>query len=44
LPASIAMTLQDLVVEAWLTKAQKRVANAWLEEHGVPAESSVDPT
>lgn len=36
--------LQDLVVEAWLTKAQKRVANAWLEEHGVPAESSVDPT
>ena len=26
--------LQDLVAEAWLTRAQKRVANAWLEEHG----------
>jgi hypothetical protein len=26
----------DLVVEAWLTKAQKRVAKAWLREHGVP--------
>jgi hypothetical protein len=25
--------LHDLVVEAWLTKAQKRVAKAWLEEH-----------
>ncbi len=25
--------LQDLVVEAWLTKAQKRVAKAWLQEH-----------
>ncbi len=36
--------LHDLVVEAWLTKAQKRVANAWLEEHGVPDESSTDPT
>jgi hypothetical protein len=28
--------LYDLVVEAWLTKAQKRVAKAWLREHGVP--------
>ncbi len=28
--------LRDLVVEAWLTKAQKRVANAWLAEHGAP--------
>jgi hypothetical protein len=26
--------LYDLVVEAWLTKAHKRVANAWLKEHG----------
>jgi hypothetical protein len=28
--------LEDLVVEAWLTKAQKRVAKAWLAEHGAP--------
>ena len=27
--------LQDLVVEAWLTRAQKRVAKAWLAEHRV---------
>jgi hypothetical protein len=26
--------LEELVVEAWLTRAQKRVAKAWLEEHG----------
>lgn len=26
--------LQELVAEAWLTRAQKRVAKAWLEEHG----------
>ena len=25
--------LGDLVVEAWLTRAQKRVARAWLDEH-----------
>jgi hypothetical protein len=25
--------LEDLVVEAWLTRAQKRVAKAWLQEH-----------
>jgi hypothetical protein len=25
--------LGDLVAEAWLTRALKRVANAWLEEH-----------
>jgi hypothetical protein len=25
--------LGDLVAEAWLTRAQKRVARAWLEEH-----------
>ena len=27
--------LQDAVVEAWLTRAQKRVAKAWLAEHGL---------
>ena len=27
--------LRDLVAEAWLTRAQKRVAKAWLAEHGV---------
>jgi len=26
--------LQEMVVEAWLTRAQKRVAKAWLQEHG----------
>jgi hypothetical protein len=26
--------LGDLVAEAWLTRAQKRVARAWLEKHG----------
>jgi len=26
--------LRDLVEEAWLTRAQKRVAKAWLAEHG----------
>jgi hypothetical protein len=24
------------VIEAWLTRAQKRVAKAWLEQQGVP--------
>src|SRR5262249_11540862 len=28
--------LQEMVVEAWLTRANKRVAKAWLAEHGVP--------
>jgi len=28
--------LHDLVAEAWLTRAQKRVAKAWLQEHGLP--------
>jgi hypothetical protein len=28
--------LYELVVEAWLTRAQKRVARAWLAEHGSP--------
>jgi hypothetical protein len=27
--------LQDAIVEAWLTRAQKRVAKAWLDEHGL---------
>jgi len=27
--------LEELVVEAWLTRAQRRVAKAWLAEHGV---------
>jgi hypothetical protein len=29
-----AAELYDLVVEAWLTRAQKRVAKAWLQEPG----------
>jgi hypothetical protein len=27
--------LEDLVVEAWLTRAKKRVTKAWLADHGV---------
>jgi hypothetical protein len=27
--------LEDLVAEAWLTRAQKRVAKAWLAKHAV---------
>jgi hypothetical protein len=27
--------LRDLVAEAWLTRAQKRVAKAWLQEQGL---------
>ena len=27
--------LRDVVVDAWLTRAQKRVAKAWLDEHTV---------
>ena len=30
--------LYELVVEAWLTRAQKRIAKAWLAEHGPPDE------
>jgi hypothetical protein len=30
--------LADLVAEAWLTRAQKRVAKAWLEDQGLPQE------
>jgi hypothetical protein len=26
--------LHDLVAEAWLTRAQKRIAKAWLADHG----------
>lgn len=28
--------LADLIAEAWLTRAQKRVAKAWLAEHAEP--------
>jgi hypothetical protein len=31
--------LQDLVEEAWLTRAQKRLAKAWLAERGEPDEA-----
>jgi hypothetical protein len=30
--------LHELVAEAWLTRAQKRVAKAWLGEQGLPYE------
>jgi hypothetical protein len=30
--------LRDTVVEAWLTRAQKRVAKAWLAEQGLTAD------
>jgi hypothetical protein len=32
--------LHDMVVEAWLTRARKRIAKAWLEEHAT--DESVD--
>src|SRR5215210_4767957 len=32
--------LADLVAEAWLTRAQKRVAKAWLADHGETAQGS----
>ena len=28
--------LEDAIVEAWLTRAQKRVAKAWLDDHRLP--------
>ena len=28
--------LEDVVVEAWLTRAQKRIAKAWLDGHSLP--------
>jgi hypothetical protein len=31
--------LRDLVEEAWLTRAQKRLARAWLAERGEPDEA-----
>jgi len=31
--------LRDLVEEAWLTRAQKRLAKAWLAERGEPEET-----
>jgi hypothetical protein len=34
--------LHDLVAEAWLTRAQKRIAKAWLAEHGAPDNQSGD--
>jgi hypothetical protein len=30
--------LRDMVVEAWLTMAHKRIAKAWLEEHAAAEE------
>jgi hypothetical protein len=36
--------LGDLVAEAWLTRAQKRVAKAWLAEHGAPDEAGESAT
>ena len=30
--------LRDIVAEAWLTRAQKRVAKAWLAEQGIAEE------
>jgi hypothetical protein len=30
--------LEDVVVEAWLTRAQKRVAKAWLDAHSLPGD------
>ena len=30
--------LYDMVVDAWLTRAQKRVAKAWLQEHAAPGD------
>ena len=30
-----AEELRDTIVDAWLTRAQKRVAKAWLAEHGL---------
>ena len=30
--------LEDVVVEAWLTRAQKRIAKAWLAEHRPPGD------
>jgi hypothetical protein len=34
--------LEERLVEAWLTRAKKRVANAWLAEHAVEEEHVSD--
>jgi hypothetical protein len=34
--------LEERLVEAWLTRAKKRVASAWLAEHAVADEQSSD--
>jgi hypothetical protein len=33
---------EELVVEAWLTRAQKRVGKPWLAEHGVADDSQAE--
>jgi hypothetical protein len=35
--------LRDLVVEAWLTRAQKRLAKAWLAAYGPGEEEEPEP-
>jgi len=35
--------LHDMVIEAWLTRAQKRAAKSWLAEHGVADEPADRP-
>jgi hypothetical protein len=35
--------LYDMVIEAWFSRAQKRVAKAWLAEHGAADEPADDP-
>jgi hypothetical protein len=35
--------LRDLVVEAWLTRAQKRVAKAWLAAYGPGEDDEAEP-
>jgi hypothetical protein len=35
--------LQDLVVEAWLTRAQKRLAKTWLAAYGPSTEEDPEP-
>jgi hypothetical protein len=34
--------LRDMVVEAWLTRAPKRVAKAWLAEHEAAADVGIE--
>lgn len=35
--------LRELVAEAWLTRAQKRIAKAWLDENAVPDTDEIVP-